>query len=54
MKVDSIINGIVIDHIAPGKAMKLYKLLKLDSLDCSVALIQNAPVRLWDARILSR
>ena len=43
MKVDSIINGIVIDHIAPGKAMKLYKLLKLDSLDCSVALIQNAP-----------
>ena len=43
MKVDSIINGIVIDHIAPGKAMKLYKLLKLDSLDCSVALIQTAP-----------
>lgn len=46
MKVDSIINGIVIDHIAPGKAMKLYKLLKLDSLDCSVALIQNAPSEL--------
>ncbi len=46
MKVDSIINGIVIDHIAPGKAMKLYELLKLDSLDCSVALIQNAPSEL--------
>lgn len=46
MKVDSIVNGIVIDHIAPGKAMKLYSLLKLNELDCSVALITNAPSEL--------
>ena len=43
MKVDSIVNGIVIDHISAGKAMTLYRLLELDKLDCSVAVIQNAP-----------
>ena len=42
MHIDSIKNGIVIDHIAAGKGMELYKLLKLDQLDCSVALIKNA------------
>ena len=41
MKVDSIINGIVIDHITAGRGMKLYALLGLDKLDCSVALIRN-------------
>ena len=41
MKIDSIINGIVIDHISAGNAMELYRLLKLDNLDCSVAIIQN-------------
>ena len=42
MQIDSMKNGIVIDHIAAGKGMELYKLLKLDQLDCSVALIKNA------------
>ena len=42
MNIDSIKNGIVIDHITAGKGMKLYKLLHLDELDCSVAIIQNA------------
>ncbi|MBR4934176.1 MAG: aspartate carbamoyltransferase regulatory subunit [Clostridia bacterium] len=41
MKVDSINNGIVIDHITAGRGMKLYALLGLDKLDCSVALIRN-------------
>ena len=41
MNIDSIKNGIVIDHITAGKGMELYKLLGLDSLDCSVALIKN-------------
>ncbi len=45
MKVDSIINGIVIDHITAGKGMKIYNLLGLDALECSVALIKNAPSR---------
>jgi aspartate carbamoyltransferase regulatory subunit len=43
MNVDSIKNGIVIDHIAAGKGMQLYDLLGLDKLDCSVAIIKNVP-----------
>lgn len=45
MNIDSIKNGLVIDHITAGKGMTLYKLLKLDELDCSVALIKNAASR---------
>lgn len=41
MNIDSIKNGIVIDHIAAGKGMQIYNLLKLDELDCSVAIIKN-------------
>lgn len=41
MIIDAISNGIVIDHIAAGKAMYLYKVLELDKLDCSVALLKN-------------
>ena len=41
MNIDSIQNGIVIDHINAGRGMRLYELLHLDSLDCSVAIIKN-------------
>ena len=41
MNIDSIINGIVIDHISAGRGMQLYHLLHLDQLDCSVAIIKN-------------
>ena len=41
MNIDAIQNGIVIDHITAGKGMKLYELLHLDELDCSVAIIKN-------------
>ena len=41
MKIDSIQNGVVIDHITSGRGMKLYDLLGLDKLDCSVAIIKN-------------
>ena len=41
MNIDSINNGIVIDHITAGSGMKLYELLHLGDLDCSVALIKN-------------
>lgn len=41
MNIDSISNGIVIDHITAGKGMELYRLLNLDKLDCSVAIIKN-------------
>ena len=43
MTVDTIKNGIVIDHITAGLGLRIYTLLKLDELDCSVALIKNAP-----------
>ena len=43
MKIDAIKNGIVIDHITAGCAMQLYNMLGLDKLDCSVAIIKNAP-----------
>lgn len=42
MNIDSIRNGVVIDHITAGKAMLLYELLGLDKIDASVAIIKNA------------
>ena len=41
MHIDSIQNGIVLDHIQAGKSMDIYKYLHLDELDCSVAIIKN-------------
>ena len=41
MIIDSIKNGIVIDHITAGKGMELYNILGLGDLDCSVALLKN-------------
>lgn len=41
MKIDSIQNGIVLDHITAGKALQVYHDLKLGKLDCSVAILQN-------------
>ena len=41
MNIDSIKNGLVIDHIPAGESMTLYRLLQLDRLDCSVAIIKN-------------
>lgn len=45
MNVDSILNGIVIDHITAGLAFRLYNLLDLDKLDCPVAIIKNVNSR---------
>ena len=42
MNIDSIKNGLVIDHIRSGGAMRIYDLLGLGSLDCTVAIIKNA------------
>ena len=41
MIIDAIKNGIVIDHIEAGKGMEVYNFLKLEELDCTVALIKN-------------
>ena len=45
MTVDEIKNGIVLDHITAGLGMKIYSLLNLGSLDCAIALINNAESR---------
>ena len=41
MNIDSIHNGVVLDHIQAGNSMEIYKYLHLDELDCSVAIIKN-------------
>lgn len=41
MNIDSIKNGFVIDHITAGKGTEIFRLLKLDELDCPVAFIKN-------------
>lgn len=45
MNIDSIKNGIVLDHIKAGKSMEIYEYLNLGELDSSVAIIKNAPSR---------
>ncbi len=42
MNIDSIRNGIVIDHIKAKKGLEIYDILNLGKLDCSVAVITNA------------
>jgi aspartate carbamoyltransferase regulatory subunit len=41
MNIDSIENGVVLDHICAGRSMDIYRYLKLDRLDCCVAIIKN-------------
>lgn len=42
LKVDEILNGVVIDHITAGTGLALYHLMELEQLkDASVALLQN-------------
>jgi len=43
MRIEAIKNGLVIDHIEAGKAMEIVGLLKLDELQCPIAIIKNAP-----------
>lgn len=46
INIDSIRNGIVIDHIKAGKALEIYKLLHLEHLTCSIAIIKNVSSKL--------
>ena len=43
MNIDSVRNGVVIDHITAGNGPRLYELLGLDALTCTVAFIRNVP-----------
>lgn len=42
LSIGKIEEGFVLDHIQVGKSMEIYKYLKLDELDCTVAIIKNA------------
>ena len=42
MNIDSIRDGVVLDHIQAGQGMEIYRYLHLNELDCSVAIIQRA------------
>ena len=42
MNIDGVSTGIVLDHIKAGKSMDIYKYLKLDKIDNTVAIIKNA------------
>ncbi len=42
LNVGTIIEGFVLDHIQAGTSLSLYYDLKLDQLDCCVAIIKNA------------
>lgn len=42
LNVGQLNKGFVLDHIQAGKSMSIYYDLKLDKLDCCVAIIKNA------------
>jgi aspartate carbamoyltransferase regulatory subunit len=42
LNIGGLHEGVVLDHIPAGKAMDIYKRLKLDKLDCQVAMIMHA------------
>ena len=42
LNVGALKEGYVLDHIKAGKSMTIYRDLKLDKLDCTVAIIKNA------------
>lgn len=42
LNIGQISEGFVLDHIQAGKSMEIYKHLRLDKLDCCVAIIKNA------------
>ena len=45
LNISGIEEGYVIDHISAGKSMDIYKYLRLDKLDCQIAIIKNASSR---------
>ena len=42
LNISGIHEGFVLDHIQAGMSMRIYHDLKLDQLDCTVAIIKNA------------
>ncbi len=46
MDVSKIEEGLVLDHIKAGMALKIYESLKLDLLDCPLAILTNVDSKL--------
>ena len=42
LNISGIHEGFVLDHIQAGMSLRIYHDLKLDKLDCTVAIIKNA------------
>ncbi len=42
LNVGKLNEGVVLDHIQAGRSMELYRYLRLDQMDCCVAIIKNA------------
>ena len=42
LNISAIHEGFVLDHIQAGMSLRIYHDLKLDQLDCTVAIIKNA------------
>lgn len=42
LNISGLTEGVVLDHIQAGKSMDIYNYLRLDKLDCEVAIIKNA------------
>lgn len=42
LNVGALSEGVVLDHIQAGKSMEIYHYLKLNKMDCCVAIIKNA------------
>ena len=42
LNISGINEGFVLDHIQAGMSLRIYYDLKLDEMDCQVAIIKNA------------
>lgn len=45
LSVSPIKEGFVLDHIKAGTSLQIFHYLKLDQMDCSIAIIMNVPSR---------
>ena len=54
LNVGRIEEGFVLDHIKAGKSMTIYHDLKLDKLDCCVAIIKTPAATKWEKKISSK
>ena len=50
LNISGISEGFVLDHIQPGMGFQIYHDLKLDQLDCTVAIIKNARSKKMDKK----